>query len=106
MSKIVALVVIVLLAGCAQAPSQPVLVDHTVTLPPQRIPVITPCLKREDVPPPPPSYMLPGARQDPEKREIAAAIDLKSADEYVVKTQSIMWGCVEMLEATEKEKQK
>jgi len=87
-----ALLLLLLLAGCATAPTPTPVVAHAVTVEPIRIPVPVPCLTADQIPAPPATFMRVDKPGD--YNEIAAAIDLKQADEYVVRSQSLMWGCV------------
>lgn len=82
----------VILCGCAHNPQQVEVVSGVKTVEPVRIPVPVPCLEAKQIPAPPATYMKPG--MEGYKMELAAAIDLKSLDEYVVRSQSLMWGCV------------
>lgn len=85
------------LGGCATSqPAPPAIQAGVTTLPPQRIPVLVPCLEAKDVPPPPATYMDP--RKPGWQNQVAAAIDLKMLDEYVVRSQTVMLGCVKAFE--------
>lgn len=66
----------------------------------QRIPVSVPCLTKEQIPKPPATWMNPA--RTGWQNEVAAAIDLKEADEYMVRSQSLMWGCVKSFEEEKK----
>ena len=97
--RIVFIVLMLALAGCSgleQRPQEVRVVSGATALPPQKIPVLVPCLTREEIPPPPATWMR--ATQSREKLELAAAADLKELDQYVVKSQSLMWDCVKSLE--------
>lgn len=86
------LFLVLFLTACAHAPQQVEVVSGVRTVEPVRIPVLVPCVTVEQVPRPPATFMQPG--MEGYKLELAAAIDLKSLDEYVIRTQSLLWGCV------------
>ncbi|MEO8133667.1 MAG: hypothetical protein ABI831_06810 [Betaproteobacteria bacterium] len=88
---------IFMLAGCASAPTQPVLTTGAVSLPPIRDPVLVPCVKRSELPILPATYMR--RTQSPDKVEIAAAADLAETTAYIVRADSLLNGCVNKFEA-------
>lgn len=90
------MVLFLLLAGCATVPAETTVVGHATSLPPQKIPVIVPCLTADQIPPPPPTNMNPTFSGD--RNTVALALDSKQLDQYVVRSQSLMWGCVKSLE--------
>lgn len=85
------------LAGCATAPTAPPLMTGATALPPQQVPVLIPCVTREEMPTPPPTYMR--REHSGDKTEIAAAADLAEATAYMVKADSLLRGCVKTFEA-------
>jgi hypothetical protein len=86
-----------LVAGCATStPPPPKVVSGVTTVEPIRIPVLVPCLTRDQIPPPPATWMNPAASGW--HNELAARIDLKQFDEYLVRSQTLMWSCVKSLE--------
>ena len=90
-----------LLAGCAHNGVQPTpIVSRATTVEPIRVPVLVPCLTAEQVPRPPSTWMRPG--KSGEYNELAAAIDLQELNDYLVRSQSLMLGCVRALETMEK----
>lgn len=102
--RFVFILIVLALAGCAgmeQKPPEVKVVSGATALPPQKIPVLVPCLSKEEIPTPPPTWMR--GTQSREKLEMAAAADLKELDQYVVKSQSLMWGCVKSLEEEKKQ---
>jgi hypothetical protein len=91
-----ALILALLLAGCAHTPPQVEVTGRATSLPPQKVPVLVPCLTADQIPTPPPTNMSPGFSGD--RNTIALALDSKQLDTYVVRSQSLMWGCVKSLE--------
>lgn len=88
-----------LLAGCATPTAPPTeIVARATTVEPIRIPVVTPCLTKDQIPAPPPTWMR--ADRGGEYNELAARVDLKSMEDYIVQSQSRMWGCVRGFEET------
>lgn len=93
----IAALILLLMFGCATTATTPTpIVARATTVEPIRVPVLVPCLTAEQVPKPPASWMRVGKSGD--YNETAAAIDLKEADEYMVRSQSRMWGCVKSFE--------
>lgn len=96
------MVLFLLLTGCVTTnPPPPKVVAGTVAVEPIKVPVLVPCLTRDQIPPPPASYMHPS--RSGWHNQVAAEADLRKLDEYVVRTQTIMHGCAKALE-NEKEK--
>lgn len=94
----VAMLALNFMTGCATptAPPSTPIVARATTVEPQLIPVILPCLTREQVPAPPPTWMR--AERSGEYNELAARIDLQELQDYIVRSQSRMWGCVKSFE--------
>lgn len=94
---------IVLLGGCATAgePQPHVVVGSAKAPEPQKIPVLMPCLKADQIPKPPATFMR--AAQSGEKMELAAIADIQSLKIYVVESQGRMLDCVKSLEEQMKE---
>ena len=89
--------IVLLLAGCATVPPETRVISSATSLPPIKVPVLIPCVTAEEVPRVPPTYMR--IDQSPEKKLIAALADLKELDDYLVRSQSLMLGCVKVFEA-------
>lgn len=96
----VLLVVVWIIVGCATVQPAPPVIAHATALEPIRVPVLVPCLTREQIPTPPATWMRVAKPGD--YNEIAAAIDLKELEDYVVKSQSRMWGCIKSFEEDKK----
>lgn len=92
---------ILLLTGCATSTPPPSkIVAGVTTEKPQLVPVLVPCLTRDQIPPPPASYMHPS--RSGWHNQVAAEADLRRLDEYVVRSQSLMHGCAKALEEEKK----
>lgn len=83
---------ILLLAGCAANPATQPQVVSTVRTEEVRIPVLMPCLTADEIPKPPGTWMDETMTKD--KRRLALLADLKELDEYILKSQTLMRGCV------------
>lgn len=89
-------VIALLLAGCQQAPTKPEILGSATALPPQQIPVLVPCMKREQIPTPPATWMR--ADRTPDKNGDALEVDLIALKRYIVQSQGRMLDCVQTLE--------
>jgi hypothetical protein len=93
------MILFALLTGCATStPPPPKVVAGVTTVEPIKVPVLVPCLTREQIPSPPASYMHPS--RSGWHNQVAAEADLRQLDEYVVRSQSLMHGCAKALEET------
>lgn len=90
-----------LLAACQQAPTKPEILGSATALPPQQVPVLVPCMKRDQIPAPPATWMRPD--RTPDKNGDALEVDLKAIDRYIVRSQGRMLDCVQTLEEQMKE---
>lgn len=91
------MILFAVLTGCATStPPPPKVVAGTIAVEPIKVPVLVPCLTREQIPPPPASYMHPS--RSGWHNQVAAEADLRALDEYVVRSQSLMHGCAKALE--------
>lgn len=92
-----ALIVLLLVAGCATVTPQ-----STVTSGVREVPVnkkvLETCIFADEVPPAPGSWM--NKTQTKEQRRAAAIADLDELDEYLVKVDSLLRACAKPREAT------
>jgi hypothetical protein len=98
---VAAILFVVMLAGCATPPApQTEIVSRAAAPEPIRVPVLLPCLTKEQIPAPPPTWMR--ADRSGEYNELAARIDFRELEFYIVQSQSRMWGCVKSFEDEKK----
>ncbi len=84
------------LAGCAT--TQPPQVVTTVKTETVKVSVLEPCVFVDEVPKVPGTWM--NDTQTKEKRRLAVLADLKEAEDYIVKADSLLRGCAKPREAT------
>lgn len=88
------------LIGCATTDTQPRQQQVTagVKLDSVKEPVLIPCVFADEVPKVPGTWMAD--TQTKEKRRLAVLADLKEAEDYIVKADSLLRGCAKPREAT------
>lgn len=93
---------VLMLPGCTHQPTQPTVTSGVASLPPQFIPVLQPCMKREQIPKPPATWMRK-EYVSLDKLGTSAAADIKEMEAYIVVSQGRMLDCVRTLEEQEAE---
>lgn len=87
-----------LLAGCATTtPPPPPTVTSSVRTEIEKVPVLIPCVFADEVPKVPGTWM--NEAQSKDKRRLAVLADLKEAEDYITKADSLLRGCAKPREA-------
>lgn len=88
----VLLIIALMTTGCAttSAPLKPQVVTQ-VKIEEVKTPVLMPCVYEDEVPKVPGTWM--SETQSKEKRRLAAVVDMKEAEKYILEADTILRGC-------------
>lgn len=88
---VIGVIIILLLASCATTTPPQSQVITQIKEVPVNVPVLIPCVYQDEVPKVPGTWM--SETQSPEKRRLAVLADLKQAEDYILRADSLLRGC-------------